>query len=137
MVFRRFIILMISLVFVNILLICHEINIQSENRFNHFFENLVIIFRQTLLFIILILESRLITIIMVKTYRITSETFWYIENGLFLVSLAMVYIYFKSCLSNQWTRYYRIEMHCFELILNQIISSLCTYIIHDLQFSDV
>ena len=128
-VFRRFIILMIGLVFVNISLICREINTQSENRFNGFFNDLVIIFRQTNLLLTFFNVPRIVTLVFVKWYRIKAETYSSIEDGLLVFSLAMVYMYLEFCLSPKWTEKYRIEILCTELIVFQMMAVLHTILL--------
>ena len=126
MVFRRFIILMISLVFVNISLICREINTQSENRFIGFRLDFITIWRLITIFIILVILSRMATLVIVKRYRINTQTFRNIRKCLNPFSSAMVYIYFKFYVFPDWTQKYRIEILCSELIVFQMTVVLHT-----------
>ena len=128
MVFRRFIILMISLVFVNISLICHEINTQSENRLNGFRLDLVNNYRITTILIILYILSRMATLVIVKRYRVNTQTFRRIRRFLipFSSAMAYIYMYFECYVFPDWTAKYRIEMHCTELIVFQMTVVLHT-----------
>ena len=130
MVFRRFVILMISLVFVNILLICHEINTQSENRFIGFRLDLVTIYRITTIFVTLYIFSSMATLVIVKRYKVNSQAFRNIRKCLIPFSSAMVYIYFKFYVFPEWTQKYRIEIYCTELIVYQITGILHTILVN-------
>ena len=128
MVFRRFIILMIALVFVNISLICHEINTQTEDQFN----------------VLAKIRHLMEGIILYNIFFIISHSLIFVETELRIsaaiiinYSYGVVFSLFNFLLIDyvfpDWIRKYRIEMHCIELIVFQISVILQTILLNWMQ----
>ena len=134
-VHRLCIILMIALVFVHIIVICHEINTRSEVKFNGFFIRFIsVIFDETLLLITLVLHSFMITLLIVKRCKLNGTSlrkriFRFVIFCFILLSMAMVCIYFKFYVFSDWTQKYRIEILFTELIVFQISVIIATYMV--------
>ena len=131
LIYRRYIFLMIALVFVDITLICHEINTRIEDQFNEFNSYIALIINLTILSFIFYFPSFLITMLIVKRYGLKAIVFGvhiygFIINYLTFLPMALVYIYFKFFAFFDWTQKYRIEIHCIELIVFQVMAIVDT-----------
>ena len=130
-IYRRFIIIsMIALVFINISLICQEINTQIEDKFNILAKMRKVMEGGILGFGWFTLSDLVIFLIVKRFMMKVNFSTLMVINCLIGLTTSWAYIFLMGYLFLDLIQIYGFQIHCTELIVFQFIVILHTYMVN-------